>query len=56
MYWDDNLSGLIVAEIEFDSVEKAEGFQPPKWFGKDITSDKRYKNAHLSQDGMPIPK
>ena len=49
MYWDDNLSGLIVAEIEFDSIEKAESFQPPKWFGKDITSDKRYKNGRLSQ-------
>lgn len=49
------LDGLAVAEVEFDSVEAAAQFEPPKWFGKDITSDKRYKNASLAQFGIPDP-
>lgn len=48
-----NLEGLVVAEVEFASVAEAEAFVPPSWFGQDITSDKRYKNANLAKDGMP---
>lgn len=48
-----NLAGLVVAEVEFESVEDAEKFTPPSWFGKDVTSDKRYKNASLAKDGLP---
>ena len=47
------LTGLAVAEVEFENVEKSEKFNPPSWFGKEITSDMRYKNANLSRDGMP---
>ena len=63
-FWEENyyisvdvysgdLSGLAVAEIEFDSVEEANSYTPPEWFGEDITSDCRYKNANLSKNGMP---
>ena len=63
-FWEENyyisvdvysgdLSGLAVAEIQFDSVEEANSYTPPKWFGEDITSDSRYKNANLSKNGMP---
>lgn len=47
------LEGLAVAEVEFKSVEISQAFTPPSWFGKDVTSDKRYKNANLAKDGMP---
>lgn len=47
------LSGLVVAEVEFASIKKSEDFTPPHWFGKDITSDLRYKNANLARYGMP---
>ena len=47
------LSGLIFADVEFDSVEDANDFMPPAWFGEDVTADDRYKNAMLSRDGMP---
>ena len=40
--------GLIVAEVEFPSVEKANEFIPPEWFGEDITRDKSYKNMMLA--------
>lgn len=48
-----DLEGLVFAEVEFDSVEKAKSFQPPSWFGKDVTDDKRYKNANLARNGLP---
>lgn len=47
------LEGLVVAEVEFDSVEEANAFVPPSWFGRDITSDQRYKNANLAKYGIP---
>lgn len=47
------LSPLVTVEVEFDSLEKALNFQPPDWFGEDITYDKRYKNYHLSAFGLP---
>ncbi|EES50691.1 CYTH domain-containing protein [Clostridium botulinum] len=30
-------------EIEFNSEEEAKNFNPPTWFGKDVTNDKSYK-------------
>ena len=41
-------AGLIYAEIEFNSVEKASKFNPPKWFYKDVTGIEKYKNTQLS--------
>lgn len=40
--------GLVVAEVEFDSVEEANSFVPPAWFGEDITENKTYKNMVLA--------
>lgn len=40
--------GLVVAEVEFDSVEEANSFVPPAWFGEDITENKAYKNVVLA--------
>ena len=40
--------GLVVAEVEFESEEKALAFDPPDWFGEDITKDKSYKNMMLA--------
>ena len=43
------LSGLVVAEVEFPSVEESEKFTPPEWFGEEITYDKKYKNKNLAK-------
>jgi len=51
--YSQDFKGLAVAEVEFKAVVHAEGYNPPGWFGKEITSDKRYKNASLSRNGMP---
>ncbi len=44
-----HLNGLILAEVEFDSMEAADNFSPPSWFGKDVSSDARFQNNHLCQ-------
>ena len=42
------LKGLVVAEVEFRSVEEAGRFEPPAWFGREITAEKGYKNSSLA--------
>ena len=44
-----DLEGLLYAEVEFPSVEEAEDFDPPIWFGRDVTDDGSYTNAALSR-------
>ena len=44
----DRHDGLRVVEVEFDSEEAATGFQPPDWFGPDVTGDPRYSNRLLA--------
>lgn len=38
---------LIMAEVEFDSIEEANAFNPPAWFGDDVTNDSRYHNSNM---------
>lgn len=40
---------LIMAEVEFPSVEEAEAFVPPDWFGTDVTFDPAYHNSNMSK-------
>ena len=49
----DALAGLITTEVEFPSLPLAQNFEPPQWFGKDVSYDKRYKNTSLSLYGIP---
>ncbi|MCR4567143.1 MAG: CYTH domain-containing protein [Pseudobutyrivibrio sp.] len=39
--------GLIMAEVEFPTVEEADSFTPPAWFGKEVTEDSRYHNSNM---------
>lgn len=41
--------GLMLAEVEFSSVEEANVFTPPAWFGEDVTLSGEYQNSRLSQ-------
>ena len=40
---------LIIAEVEFPSLEAANNFIPPDWFLEDVTFDKRYHNSNMSR-------
>jgi CYTH domain-containing protein len=42
------LEGLILAEVEFESVTESEKFSAPEWFGAEVTEDSRYKNKNLT--------
>jgi adenylate cyclase len=48
-----DLEGLIVAEVEFASEEDAKAFEPPDWFGEEVTEDHRYMNETLATAGLP---
>ena len=41
--------GLILAEVEFPSMEEGESFTPPEYFGEDVTFSTEYHNSTLSQ-------
>ena len=46
--------GLVLAEVEFDSIEEGESFIPPEWFGEDVSGDIRFTNAYMAMhDGIP---
>lgn len=40
--------GLVIAEVEFDDESKAMDFNPPIWFGNEVTYDPAYKNQNLA--------
>ena len=49
------LEGLVFAEVEFASVEEANNFRKPEWFGEEVSSDKRYRNGFLTdQDNLDV--
>ena len=41
--------GIVVAEVEFPSIEEAESFAAPEWIGEDVTYDGRYHNSAMSR-------
>lgn len=41
--------GVIIAEVEFDSVESANAWIAPEWFKADVTFDKKYHNSVMSK-------
>ena len=49
----EELDGLMVVEVEFDSLEKSNSFVKPDWFGDDVTFDAKYKNKELSRLSQP---
>ncbi len=50
-----SLEGITLAEVEFATIEEADAFIPPSWFGEDVTYDKRYHNSEMSK-GSHLPQ
>jgi CYTH domain-containing protein len=44
-------SGLIMAEVEFPSIELANAYRMPDWFAEDVTQNKAYHNSNISKGG-----
>lgn len=51
--YEEELAGLLVAEVEFDSVALSQAFSPPAWLGTEVTGDPRYANRALATAGAP---
>lgn len=49
----DELDGLVLVEVEFVDLEAAHAFEPPPWFGEEVTDDGRYANATIAVEGDP---
>lgn len=47
------LAGLCTVEVEFASEAAAHAFQPPAWFGRDVTEEAGWDNASLARHGPP---
>ena len=54
--FDGDLAGLLLVEVEFSSVQASRQFEPPDWFGADVTENCRYKNRQLAVFGIPGKK
>lgn len=48
-----NLRGLITAEVEFANEDESKQFEPPQWFGEEVTKRLEYKNQNLALFGLP---
>lgn len=46
--FEGELTGLVMAEVEFSDEASAQQYTPPDWFGKEVTSDPEYHNSNLS--------
>ena len=51
--YDGALSGLVTAEVEFESQDAAAAFTAPSWLGREITNEPAYKNQRLAVRGLP---
>ncbi len=48
-----NLRGLVIAEVEFESADQARSFEPPTWFGRELSGNPEYSNQNLARFGLP---
>jgi adenylate cyclase len=51
--YEGQLDGLATAEVEFESEDDADRFDPPGWLGDEVTGDERYLNERLATVGAP---
>ncbi len=51
--YEGELTGLYTTEVEFSTEEEAENFIAPEWFGKDVSSERTYKNGVMAREGLP---
>ena len=49
----DELDDLMLVEVEFANDDELAGFEPPAWFGTEVTDDDSYSNAVLAVRGHP---
>lgn len=50
--FDEPLSPLVIAEVEFPDTESAGAFVPPDWFKEDVSEDPAYHNVNMAYSGI----
>lgn len=45
----DEFGGLLLAEVEFEDEATMDAYQPPPWFGREVSDDPAYSNAKLAR-------
>lgn len=48
--FEGELAPLVLAEVEFQNETSSKEFQPPSWFGEEVTFSKKYHNSMLSRE------
>lgn len=51
--YEGDLEGLATVEVEFADRAAAEAFEPPDWFGVEVTGVPGWSNAELARRGAP---
>ncbi|MBQ8698314.1 MAG: CYTH domain-containing protein [Schwartzia sp.] len=46
-----HLAGFNYVEVEFPTTDAANAFQPPAWFGREVTEDPRFAYTELARVG-----
>ena len=47
-------SGLYTVEVEFKTEKECDDFNPPEWFGEEVTHNRKYSNHNLALN--PVKK
>lgn len=45
------MAPLVMAEVEFETKEQADGFVPPSWFSDEVTFENKYQNVNMALGG-----
>jgi adenylate cyclase len=51
--FEGGLEGLRLVEVEFPDERGADAFEPPDWFGEEVTGNRKYLNETLATEGAP---
>jgi len=46
--------GLQMVEVEFQTLEAAQVFEPPSWFDREVTNDPQFTNTWIARHGNPL--
>lgn len=50
--FDKPFAPLVLAEVEFESIEAADAYQMPEWFREDVTDQPAYHNSNMSKRAL----
>lgn len=50
--FDKPFAPLVLAEVEFESIEAADAYQMPGWFREDVTDQHAYHNSNMSKRSL----